>query len=700
MKKKTAKKKTTGLRKRTERTSTQQGILNATQESIWLFSADGILRMANEIALKRFGKTEKEVIGKHVNELVPPDLARTRLAHLNDVVRTGKPVEFEDKRADILFQHMFSPVFDEQGKVTDVAIFSRDITEQRRAQNELERLLQEAQRRATELDAMFRVLPNLVSLHGPDGRYLRANQAVVDLFGFDPSTATREEIARRVQARFPDGTPLTPENMPSSRALKGEPARDVEYIITNERGEDHVLQVNALPLKRGEEVFGAVLSQLDITERKRAEEQLAEAARVLEQERDTLQTIMNGAKNVHLVYLDRSFNFVRVNEAYATTCGYRPEEMIGKNHFALYPNAENEAIFARVWDAGEAFEIHDKPFEFPDQPERGTTYWDWSLTPVKAPGGEVIGLVFSLRETTERKRAEQEMSESAETFKKMFSGNAAAMVLSRLDGTILDVNDRWLKMTGCRRDQIVGKTSRLLWKNPGDRAALIREVREHGAVLGREYQVLRENGEEFTALFFAQAITIHGQQALISSAIDITERKKHEAQLAKQAQLLDLSYDAICVRDEQDRIAYWNDSAIRMYGYTREEGLGKITHELLCTIFPEPLKNIEEKLHRDGHWSGELVHSRRDGSKIIISSRWVLTHDGQGNASILETNTDITERRKADEALRQSNEELTRFNRAMVGREERMIELKKEINELCGQAGLPQRYALDFEKER
>lgn len=154
----------------------------------------------------------------------------------------------------------------------------------------------------------------------------------------------------------------------------------------------------------------------EIDKRIRAEEALQhsvsdlESARaILHRERDILQAVMDGAINSHLVYLDRDFNFVRVNETYARSCGYRPEEMLGRNHFALYPHAENEAIFTRVRDSGEPVEYHDKPFEFPDDPGRGVTYWDWTLTPVKDAAGQVAGLVFSLFETTWRKRAEQEL---------------------------------------------------------------------------------------------------------------------------------------------------------------------------------------------------------------------------------------------------------------------------------------------------
>lgn len=124
----------------------------------------------------------------------------------------------------------------------------------------------------------------------------------------------------------------------------------------------------------------------------------------LQRERDLLQSIMNGAGHAQLVYLDRDFNFVRVNQSYAEGCGYRPEEMIGKNHFDLYPNPEDEVLFARVRDTGEDCEVHDRPFTYPDQPERGVTYWDWTLKAVKDSEGQVIGLVASLYETTERVR--------------------------------------------------------------------------------------------------------------------------------------------------------------------------------------------------------------------------------------------------------------------------------------------------------
>jgi PAS domain S-box-containing protein len=185
---------------------------------------------------------------------------------------------------------------------------------------------------------------------------------------------------------------------------------EAEFRIRRADGAWRWFIARATPLRDAE---GRIVkwygSSSDIDDLKRAETDLA-------RERAVLAGVMN-ATDVMLVYLDRDFNFVWVNPAYAQTCRMRPEEMIGKNHFALYPHAENEAIFRRVRDTGVPVFYKDKPFEFPDQPERGVTYWDWSLTPVTDPASRnrVIGLVFSLRETTKFKQAELALAKSEES---------------------------------------------------------------------------------------------------------------------------------------------------------------------------------------------------------------------------------------------------------------------------------------------
>ncbi len=191
---------------------------------------------------------------------------------------------------------------------------------------------------------------------------------------------------------------------------------------------------------------------------------------VINSELNILQEVIDGARNIHLVFLDWNFNFVRVNNFYAETCGYTPEEMIGKNHFDLFPNPENEAIFTRTRNTGIPFEIKDKPFSFPDQPNRGVTYWDWSLVPVKDPDGTVTGLVFSLVETTDRVLMEKSLRKSEERYSAMFENmsSGAAVYESIEDGKdfiFKSFNRSAEKITNISRDQVLGNQLLALFPN-------------------------------------------------------------------------------------------------------------------------------------------------------------------------------------------------------------------------------------------
>jgi PAS domain S-box-containing protein len=97
-----------------------------------------------------------------------------------------------------------------------------------------------------------------------------------------------------------------------------------------------------------------------------------------------------------IAYLDADFNFIMVNSAYAQGSGHTAQELTGKNHFALFPNPENQAIFEQVRDTGRPVKYAAKPFVYAGQPERGVTYWDWMLSPVKDASGRVQGLVLNL----------------------------------------------------------------------------------------------------------------------------------------------------------------------------------------------------------------------------------------------------------------------------------------------------------------
>lgn len=264
---------------------------------------------------------------------------------------------------------------------------------------------------------LFENMAQGVFYQNKDGSLIDINPAALKMFGLTQEQFnSRDSYNPEWKVICEDGTVIPPEDHPSMVALRtGKPVIDNLLGIYNPSKKEYIwLIINALPQFEEDDTqkpSHVLVTMHDLTKRKETEESL-------QQEHSLLQSVMKGAKNSHLVYLDRDFNFVRVNEAYATTCGFSPEQMIGKNHFALYPHDENEAIFTRVRDTGEPFEIHDKPFEFLDQPERGVTYWDWTLIPEKDKTGQVKGLVLSLFETTKRKQAELALQEAKDELEK------------------------------------------------------------------------------------------------------------------------------------------------------------------------------------------------------------------------------------------------------------------------------------------
>ena len=162
---------------------------------------------------------------------------------------------------------------------------------------------------------------------------------------------------------------------------------------------------------------------------------------------------------------------------------------------------------------------------------------------------------------------------------------------------------------------------------------------------------------------FQHALHVRGNDelAVVGRAFNHAARQLQELydELREQASLLSLTHDSIYVRDMNAVIRYWNRGAEMLYGWSAEQAVGEIAHELLQTIFPLPLEQLETELLHTGRWEGELSQTRKDGTQVVVATRWSVKRDDQGAPlAILVTSNDITERKRAEEALRESE---TRF---------------------------------------
>lgn len=131
------------------------------------------------------------------------------------------------------------------------------------------------------------------------------------------------------------------------------------------------------------------------------------------------------------------------------------------------------------------------------------------------------------------------------------------------------------------------------------------------------------------------------------------ELRLREAKYREIAEFLDLTHDAIMVCNLRNEIMFWNKAAESLYGWRPEEAKGKAMHELLQSVFPRPLAEINAEVLEKGYWEGELLHRRRDGTVLTISSRWAVRKDDAGGpVAILESNRDITRQKREQERFK------------------------------------------------
>jgi len=207
-----------------------------------------------------------------------------------------------------------------------------------------------------------------------------------------------------------------------------------------------------------------------------------------------------------------------------------------------------------------------------------------------------------------------------------------------------------LFMSGYSPEEWTGRDAAFFQQLPGNSVRILRKPFPARELLARTVELI---GSPPTA-------APDQSPGVQESAADeeAAERKRVIRALERQAGLLELAHDAIMVREMSGRIRYWNRGAEVLYGWSRDEALGRFSHEILQTVFPVPFRDIEMALVQTGSWEGELRHSVRGGGTVIVSSRWGVRDAQDETVDILEINRDITAQKRVEEESRKINLEL------------------------------------------
>jgi PAS domain S-box-containing protein len=328
----------------------------------------------------------QEVLGELVTKLVVDRDATQALSGLHDCLEQGYKRDIEcvlstksGQEVPVLINA--SRITDPQGRPLGAIGVIRDISALRQAETALE-----MERR--RLLSLLEELPAYVNLKAPDYSIKFANRYFRERFG-DPGGRPCYQVMHGYETPCEDCRVMSvlDTNEPREREWTSRGERTYhtyDYPFADSDGSPLILELG-----------------IDITARKQAEEILREQTRILEA--FFAHTI------TPMVFLDKEFNFIRVNAAYAQACQRDVLEFPGHNHFEFYPSEENQAIFTQVVNTKTPYLAVAKPFIFPDHPEWGVTYWDWTLVPILNDNREVDFLVFALNDVTDRKKAEEEI---------------------------------------------------------------------------------------------------------------------------------------------------------------------------------------------------------------------------------------------------------------------------------------------------
>lgn len=316
--------------------------------------------------------------------------------------------------------------------------------------------------------------------------------------------------------------------------------------------------------------------------------------------------------------------------------------------------------------------------------------------------GQGLGRRASNRDITARKRAEEALRQSEEKFSLAFANNPAAIALTRLDdGLILDVNDTWLALNGYSRGEVVGLSARNLpiWRTPEAATHFIEELREKGSLHRWEQEFLKKSGEVFVAQLSAQLLTVHDQTLILSTLVDITERKRIEEALRKAHEELELrvqqrtkeladanrellneinerkeverqlrvettalesAANGVIITGRRGNIRWANPAFLSMTGYSLDEVLGQNPRLLKSGRHDKDFYDCLWDTVLSGNvWRGEIVNRRKDGSLYVEEQTITPLVDESGQISnFIAIKQDVSERKQAEAELERRNLEL------------------------------------------
>ncbi len=377
----------------------------------------------------------------------------------------------------------------------------------------------------------------------------------------------------------------------------------------------------------------------DITERKRGEEANAHMAVIVESSDDAI------------ISKDLDGVIQSWNAGAARIFGYRADEVLGRSIRLLIPDErlhEEAEILGRIRQ-GERVEHYESVRV---TKEGGRIDVSLTVSPIRDRSERIIGASKIARDITDRRRAEEANARLAA----IVGSSDDAIFGTDLDGLITSWNGGAERIFGYRAKEVVGRPVGLLFpsENRPEGPEILRRIGQGERVEPYESVRVTKDGRRIDVSLTVSPIRDRSGRIVGTSRIarDITDRRRAAQALEQLARLLDQAFEPIIVWQMGGGIRSWNRGAGQLYGFAAAEALGQAGHDLLRTEFPEGRAACDAALREQGRWEGELRQRTKDGRWLTVESRMSLVRMADRHEHVLESNRDVTDRKLAEEALR------------------------------------------------
>jgi PAS domain S-box-containing protein len=644
----------------------------------------------NKGAENIFGYKAKEMVNRRTVEILYPDEEDTRQTVeeirsfiLNKKRGLQREIKEITKAGRIRWISLTStPRFDEQGNVIGILGIGEDITARKEAEKE-------ATKASIYLDRGLSSAPDGVFLLDKEERFTYVNATFLNMTGHKEKEIVGKNIQEIIATIVPpDSVKIILERV-RKRLATGESTVGEEIEILNKAGGKIPVSYSASGIKDDEgNVIGEVVFLRDITERKRTEEALRESE-------EKYRNLAERANDGIAIGQDGVIRYA--NARSTQMIGYTVEELIGAPFFDFFMPDELPKIreYYQRRMAGE---------DIPTIYETAMKHKDGRRLAVEVNAGIIqyqgkpADLII-VRDITERKRAEEALRESEEKYRALINGmNDTAWVID-LNGNFIDVNDAAVEVLGYSREEYLAmkpqdidtnldaeEISNLVKRMPKDKLQLFETI--HTC----------KDGKKIPVEIKSTLMTYKGQQAILSIARDITERKQMEETLRESERrfrnVVETMKVGLSAVDKNGVLTYVNEYLAKMVGYSIDEMIGRPTIDF---YYHEEGRKIQEEIFkkrraglRDTR-SYEVIWRRRDGQKVysILSPTPLFDEDGHYIGSFA-IHTDITERKRTEEALRESADKYRAITSgvmegfAEIDREGRFVDVNEESCRMSG----------------